>query len=96
MGKHTHQPLFQITIETCGGTEMKFWVKRGYCINELGRRLYQKTLKLELVSRDCEACFGLACDNVKMDWSKKWEDYNIRDDVEVLPRIVVLVNLFGT
>ena len=92
MGKHTHQPLFQITIETCGGTEMKFWVKRGYQIGNVGRRLYQKMLKLEVISRDCECGYALSCDDVRMEWHKRWKDYNIRDGLEVLPRIVVWVH----
>jgi len=83
-------------IETCGGTEMKFWVKRGYTISNLGRRLYQKMLKLEVISRDCECGYALSCDDVRMEWHKRWKDYNIKDDVEVLPRIVVFVRLFGT
>jgi hypothetical protein len=30
-----------------------------------------------------------------MDWGKKFRDYNIRDDVDVLPALTVVLRRFG-
>ena len=96
MGKNTHQPLFRITVSTLDGVEMSFLVKRGYTVNTLSPRLWNQMLKRNIVSRNSDACLDLACDGVRMDWSKKLKDYNIRDDVDVLPALVVVVRRFGT
>ena len=96
MGKNTHQPLFRITVSTLDGVEMSFLVKRGYTVNTLSPRLWNQMLKRNIVSRNAGACLDLACDGVKMDWSKKLKDYNIRDDVDVLPALVVVLRRPGT
>ena len=96
MGKNTHQPLFRITVSTLNGVEMSFLVKRGYTVNTLSPRLWSRMLKLNIVSRNAGACLDLACDGVKMDWSKKLRDYNIRDNVDVLPALVVVLRRPGT
>jgi hypothetical protein len=95
MGKNTHQPLFRITISVLSGVEMSFWVKRGYTISHLGRPLWDKMLRHKIVSEDDQICYSLACDGVRMDWSKKFRDYNIRDDVDVLPALTVVLRRFG-
>ena len=96
MGKNTHQPLFRITVSTLSGVEMPFLVKRGYCVHTLGPRLWNQMLKRNIVSGNSDACLDLACNGVKMDWSKQLKDYNIRDDVDVLPALVVVLRRFGT
>ena len=99
MGKNTHQPLFRITVSTLSGVEMPFLVKRGYCVHTLGPRLWNQMLKRNIVSRNtgnAGTSYDLACDGVKMDWSKKLRDYNIRDDVDVLPALVVVLRRPGT
>ena len=96
MGKNTKQPLFRISVSTLDGVEMKFLVKRGYQVSNLAPRLWKKMLKLNIVSKNTDACLDLACDGVKMSWSKKLKDYNIRDDVNVSPALVVVLRRFGT
>ena len=96
MGKNTHQLLFRITVSTLNGVEMSFLVKRGYTINTLGPRLWNQMLKRNIVSMNSHTCFDLACDGVKMVWGKKLKDYNIRDDVDVLPALVVVLRRPGT
>ena len=53
-------------------------------------------LKRKIVSKNSHTSYDLACDGVKMDWSKKLRDYNIRDDVDVLPALVVVLRRPGT
>ena len=96
MGKHTHQPLFRITVSTLDGVEMSFWVKRGYTVNSLSPRLWNQMLKRNIVSKNSHTSYDLACDGVKMVWGKKLKDYNIRDDVDVLPALVVVLRRLGT
>ena len=96
MGKNTHQPLFRITVSTLNGVEMPFLVKRGYTVHTLGPRLWDQMLKRKIVSKNSHTSYDLACDGVKMDWSKKLRDYNIRDDVDVLPALVVVLRRVGT
>ena len=96
MGKNTHQPLFRITVSTLNGVEMSFLVKLGYTVNTLGPRLWNQMLKRNIVSRNTGTCYDLACDGVKMDWGKKLKDYNVRDDVDVLPALVVVLRRLGT
>ena len=96
MAKNTKQPLFRISVSTLDGVEMKFLVKRGYQVSNLAPRLWKKMLKLNIVSKNTDACLDLACDGVKMSWSKKLKDYNIRDDVDVSPALVVVLRRFGT
>ena len=71
-------------------------VKRGYTVSNLAPRLWNQMLKRNMVSRNSDACLDLACDGVKMDWNKKLKDYNIRDDVDVLPALVVVLRRPGT
>jgi hypothetical protein len=96
MGKNTHQPLFRITVSTLDGVEMSFLVKRGYVIGTLGPRLWGQMLKRNIVSKNSHVSYDLACDGVKMVWGKKLKDYNIRDDVDVLPALVVVLRRLGT
>ena len=74
---------------------MNFLVKRGYTIRNVSPRLWQQMLKLKVSSKNSGACYDLVCDNVRMEWGKKFRDYNIRDDVDVLPQIVVVFRRFG-
>ena len=71
-------------------------VKRGYCVFSLSPRLWTEMRKRNIVSMNSHTCYDLACDGVKMDWSKKLKDYNIRDDVDVLPALVVVLRRPGT
>jgi len=96
MGKNKNQPLFRITISTVSGVEMKFWVKRGYTISHVAPWLWRELVKRNIHSKNSNVCYSLTCDDVRMDWAKKFRDYNIRDDVDVLPKIVVVFRLFGT
>ena len=75
--------------------EMSFWVKRGYTISYLGRPLWVKMLRHNIVSKDSSLCYVLVCDGVKMNWGNKFRDYNIRDGVDVLPALTVVLRRVG-
>ena len=95
MGKNRDQPLFRITISTMTGVEMSFLVKRGYRWTHLGPYLWRGMLKRKIVSRDSNVSYDVACDGKRVDWGKKLRDYNIRDDVDPLPALTLVLRRPG-
>ena len=95
MGKNTNKPMFRISVSTLSGMEMSFLVKRSYSVSYLGPLLWEKMLRRGIVSRWDHTSFDLVCDGKKVVWSCKLRDYNIRDDVEILPSLVVVLRRPG-
>jgi hypothetical protein len=94
MGKNKNKPMFRISVSTLSGVEMSFLVKRGYSFSYLGPLLWEK-LRLGIVSRWDHTSYVLVCSGKKVVWSCKLMDYNVRDDVEILPSLVVVLRRPG-
>jgi hypothetical protein len=95
MGKNKNKPMFRISVSTLSGVEMSFLVKRGYRFSHLGPLLWEEMLCRGIVSRWDRTSYDLVCDGEKVDWNCKLMDYNIRDDVEILPSLVVVLRRTG-
>jgi len=95
MGKNRDQPLFRITISTLTGVEMSFLVKRGYRWTHLSKDLWDQLLKQNIVSKDSSVSYDVACDGRRVDWGKKLKDYNVRDDVDHLPHLTLVLRRPG-
>jgi hypothetical protein len=74
---------------------MSFLVKRSYSFSYLGPLLWEKMLRRGIVSRWDHASYDLVCGGKKVVWSCKLMDYNVRDDVEILPALVVVLRRTG-
>ena len=70
-------------------------VKRSYSFSYLGPLLWEKMLRLGIVSRWDHTSYDLVCSGKKVVWSCKLMDYNVRDDVEILPSLVVVLRRPG-
>ena len=91
MGKNGHQPLFYVTVSTMSGVEMRFLVKRGHKCQYLCRRVWQRMARLGIIAPRTVCGMDLACNNERVDLSKKLKDYNIREDVEPLPELIAVL-----
>ena len=93
MGKNGRQPLFYVTVSTMSGVEMRFLVKRGHKCGYLIDRVWKRMARLGIIA-EREVCgMDLACNNERVDLSKKLKDYNIREDVDPLPKLTVWLRL---
>ena len=96
MGKHQRQPLFQITVSTLSGVEMSFWVKRDYSCIHSGLLLVEEMIRQGILFRwDPRITYDLVCNGEKVDWNCKLKDYNITEDVEIMPSLVVVLRRRG-
>ena len=95
MGKHKSKPMFRISVSTLIGVEMPFLVKRSYSFSHLGPLLWEKMLRRGVVSRWDHTSYDMLCSGKTVVWSCKLMDYNVRDDVEILPSLVVVLRRPG-
>ena len=96
MGKNKNKPMFRISVSTLSGVEMSFLVKRDYSCIHLGLLLFEEMMSRGILSRrDHATTYDLVCDGEKVDCNCKLMDYSIRDDVEILPSLVVVLRRPG-